>query len=86
MEPVDDRTIVFFMRGDRIYRNRLREECRDLQYAKEISYVISGGGKLAQVCDGQPITIKERQALCALGEFHPISAEEAQALAATDKR
>jgi hypothetical protein len=34
MEPIDDRTILFYMRGGAIYRNTLRQECRDLQYSK----------------------------------------------------
>lgn len=85
MEPVDDRTILFFMRGDRVLRNTLREECRDLQYSKDIRYSINAG-RLSQVCDGHPITIVERNALCALGAFSPITEDEARALAATDKR
>jgi hypothetical protein len=41
---------------------------------------------LAQICDGHALEITERNAACVLGEFQPITADEARALAATDKR
>jgi len=81
---IDDRTILFNVRG-KFYRNYLPATCRDLAYHDRITYAIPGSA-LEQICAGNLILVVDRQlradgAPCALGQFYPISKEEAEILA-----
>ncbi|HEX5045643.1 MAG TPA: hypothetical protein VFX89_00850 [Gammaproteobacteria bacterium] len=81
---VDDRTIVFNVRG-RYYRNYLQATCRDLAFHDRITYANPSGGSLEQICSGTQILVVDRLlrtdgAPCKLGQFLPISKEEAEIL------
>jgi hypothetical protein len=81
---VDDRTIVFNVRG-KYYRNYLQATCRDLAFHDRITYANPGGGSLEQICGGTQILVVDRQlrtdgAPCKLGQFYPITKEEAEIL------
>ena len=82
---IDDRTILFFMRGNRIYRNYLPSTCRDLARHDRIAYGTSGGSALAQICSNNAILVLDRDlrtngAPCPLGPFYPITKDEAELL------
>jgi hypothetical protein len=81
---LDDRTILFYLRGNKeVYRTYLPRECPGLERADRFSYRTHNG----QLCDVDTITVLEEIGLslsptftCRLGEFHPISREEAEEL------
>jgi hypothetical protein len=80
---LDDRTVLFFMRGDVVYRNYLSKTCPGLDRQDSFSYRTTGG----RLCKMDTITVLERDPVrastgftCALGEFRPISTEEADEL------
>jgi hypothetical protein len=81
---IDDRTIVFRMRGNReVYRNYLPRECPGLERNDRFSHRTMNG----QLCDIDTITVLEQFAgrinesfTCRLGEFIPITREEAEEL------
>jgi hypothetical protein len=82
-DVVDDQTIIFFMRGKRIFRNYLPRKCPGLEREDRFSYQTTN----SRLCDIDTITVLEQWGsrlqpgfTCALGAFHPISAEEAEAL------
>lgn len=78
---IDDRTIIFFMRGKRIYRNYLPHTCPRLAIEDRFGYRVTG----ARVCRGDTLTVLPRVGLatyCQLGEFQPITAEEVEELRA----
>lgn len=82
---VDDRTILFYMRGrTEAYLNELPRECRRLSREERFSYQSRTG----RLCDADTITVLEsfggrfqRGATCPLGRFAPITRTEADALA-----
>jgi hypothetical protein len=83
---VNDRQVVFFMRGGTtFYRNDLDVACQVLT-AGETRLVLhfqnTGSAKLARVCDTHSFTVERQTSRigCGLGRFHPITAEEAAAL------
>ena len=76
----DDQTILFYMRGNDVYRNTLRNECRGLERENRISYRVTAN----RLCSTDSITVLEnfgsslgRGRSCGLGEFYPISKEDA---------
>ena len=78
---VDDRTILFYMRGSRVYRNILERECPRLEREGRFMYEIRG----YRLCDIDTISVLDRFGsgfsrgfTCRLGEFHPITREEAE--------
>jgi Family of unknown function (DUF6491) len=80
---VDDRTILFFMRGKKVYRNYLPRKCPNLERQNRIMYKTHG----ARLCDVDTITVLEQWGArltpgftCPLGEFHPITPEEVEDL------
>src|SRR5262245_43557193 len=82
---LDDRTILFNVRG-KFYRNYLQATCRDLAFHDRITYAKPSGSSLEQICGGTLILVVDRQlktdgAPCRLGQFYPITKEEADALA-----
>jgi hypothetical protein len=82
-EVVDDQTVLFFMRGGDVYRNRLTRSCPGLEREKRFTYRVYGN----QLCRIDTITVLESRAFgltdgftCALGDFQPISVDEAERL------
>ena len=80
---VDDRTILFYMRGGTIYRNFLDIKCFDLGRTKRFSYE----NRTGQLCAVNAITVFDpfgfgtRAGMtCGLGEFRAITEEEAEFL------
>ncbi|HJR69747.1 MAG TPA: hypothetical protein VKA43_06885 [Gammaproteobacteria bacterium] len=82
---VNDRQVVFFMRGDTYYRNDLDAACQSLT-AGETRLVLhfrnTGSAKMARVCGTDAFTVERQTSRigCGLGSFHPITADEAAAL------
>lgn len=82
-EVVDDYNILFYMRGDKIYQNRLPHRCPGLKRERRFMYRTS----LSQLCDLDIITVLYSAGpgfspgpSCGLGRFYPISRDEAEAL------
>ena len=80
---VDDQTIIFHMRGKRAYLNYLDRKCPSLERQERFAYQSTGG----RLCDNDMITVLEQWGArlapgfsCPLGEFQPISQEEAEDL------
>lgn len=78
-EVIDDYTILFFMRGNQIYRNQLPRRCPTLAREDRFSYRTTSN----RLCDIDTVTVLEQRGLrleagftCGLGPFHPITAEE----------
>ena len=78
-QAVDDRTILFFMHGKKIYRNYLPRKCPGLQRQNRIMYKTRG----SRLCDVDTITVLEQWGArlepgftCSLGSFLPITQEE----------
>ena len=71
----DDRTVDFFMRGDRVYRNRLRHECSGLAFEESFAYRTSTG----RLCSVDLITVNRGGGglgpTCALGSFQRIETQ-----------
>ena len=80
IEIIDDQTILFYMRGRRVYRNILDRSCRGLDDRSRIRYDVRGG----RLCSSDTITVLQLfggidpGVICFLGEFHPITREEAE--------
>ena len=84
-EVVSDRAILFYMRGGDIYLNKLPHRCPGLEFEEAFMYRTSIG----QLCDLDIISVLDDIGFgfspgvsCGLGMFHPVSADEAQALEA----
>ena len=80
-EVIDDKTILFYMHGGRVYQNILERECPRLEREGRFMYEIRGH----RLCDIDTITVLDRLGAgfsrgfrCRLGEFHPITREEAE--------
>lgn len=80
---IDERTIVFYMRGRDIYRNELAIDCRSLVREKRFSYDLHTN----RLCNTDHITVLEYWGStlqpgisCGLGLFYPITKEEAEFL------
>lgn len=78
-EAIDDYTILFFMRGNQIYRNQLPRRCPTLAREDRFSYRTTSN----RLCDIDTVTVLEQRGLrleagftCQLGPFHPITEEE----------
>ena len=81
---LDDRTILFRMRGGDYYVNYLRNDCPGLVREERFSYRSSGG----RLCQIDMIRVLEQFGgfiqegmSCGLGAFYPITGEEAEFLA-----
>ena len=81
MRAVDDKTILFFMRGPdgEIFRNDVQGVCRGLERNRSISYQTTSVGN-PRLCRSDLITVEETGVACRLGEFRLISADEAENL------
>lgn len=82
-EIIDDRNILFYMRGDQAYLNTLPNRCPGLREERTFMYRTT----LSQLCDLDVITVLYNQgfgftpgASCGLGRFYPITKAEADAL------
>lgn len=80
---IDDQTILFYMRGDDVYQNVLRNECSGLKREDRFSYKTLGGN----LCRTDTVTVLQRFGggfdagrTCGLGPFVRISEEEADFL------
>ena len=80
---IDDQTILFYMRGKKVYRNYLPRNCPNLASEDRFMYETHS----SRLCSVDTITVLEqwgagfqRGFTCKLGEFQPLSAEEAQDL------
>ncbi len=80
---VDDRTVLFYMRGGDIYRNVLRYDCPRLKRENRFSYRVIAN----RLCNVDTITVIERfggslssGVSCGLGKFYGISEGEADFL------
>ncbi|HEX6993138.1 MAG TPA: hypothetical protein VF339_03235 [Gammaproteobacteria bacterium] len=75
-EVIDDRTLVFHMRGGGLYLNNLDRECPGLKREERFMYSPTGN----RLCSIDTVTVLEQWAFgltrgftCSLGMFHPIS-------------
>jgi hypothetical protein len=82
-QAVDDRTILFYMRGKKVYRNYLPRKCPGLERENRIMYKTRG----SRLCDVDTITVLEQWGArlspgftCPLGSFVPITLEEVEDL------
>jgi hypothetical protein len=94
-EATDDQNIIFFMRGQRAYRNHLPRKCPGLERENRISYKLTGTRRL---CSTDTITVLEESVFgggvgvggfregftCRLGEFVPLSPAEIEELEARE--
>jgi len=76
---LDDRNILFVMRNNKIYRNVLPRECRDLARFGAFSYQTTYG----RVCDIDQISVGGvgTGRNCRLGPFYPVTVRELKAMA-----
>jgi hypothetical protein len=86
---LDDRTILFYMRGKRAYRNYLPRKCPGLEREERFMYETRSN----RLCSVDTITVLEQWNArltpgfsCRLGEFHPLTREEVEDLERIDKR
>ena len=83
-EAIDDQNILFYMRGNKVYRNHLPRRCPRLKEENRFSYRVTSG----QLCDVDTITVLEQFGIgglqpgftCGLGDFVPLSPEEIEDL------
>lgn len=87
-EVIDDRTILFFLKNDEIYVNRLRNRCHGLGFEESFMYETTTG----QLCSLDLITVLRdmgfgftRGASCALTAFQRISEADARSLQARER-
>lgn len=82
-EVIDDQNILFYMLGDRIYRNHLQHPAPGLDKNQPFMYRTVS----SQLCRSEILTVLERwgfgytaAASTTLGEFVPIDEEQAEVL------
>lgn len=79
---VDDKTILFYMSGNRVYRNELPDGCPRLAAEGRFSYERRVGQRVGRLCSIDAITVLESfrevpfGATCRLGQFYPITEAE----------
>ena len=78
-EPIDDQNIIFYMRGDKAYRNTLPRTCPGLLREGRIAWAT----QTSRLCSIDTITVLENYGVgfrpgftCRLGEFVPLSPAE----------
>src|SRR5690606_6215645 len=88
-EVIDDNTILFYMRGNEIYRNVLPHRCPGLHREQQFMYRVT----TSQLCSVDVITVLDNiggrfmpGASCGLGKFQPISEEAAEEIKAIAER
>ena len=80
---VDEQNILFYQRGGRIYLNILDQACLGLHRNGTFTYTVQSGARYVRLCDSDTITVLEpsgRGFSCGLGEFHPVSQLQAEAM------
>jgi hypothetical protein len=82
---VDSRTILFFLKGNKVFRNQLPQSCPVLEPGEtRLVYhyrTQPRSVKLTRLCDTDSITVERKgTTACRLGQFVPITAAEAEAL------
>jgi hypothetical protein len=82
---IDDQTILFYMRDNRVFRNYLPRECPGLAREDRFMYETH----TTRLCSIDLITVLEQWGsrfqpgfTCRLGDFHPMSPEEVEDLEA----
>lgn len=86
-QVIDDRNVLFYMRGNLVYRNELPESCPRLAYEGRFLYERRVGQRIGRLCSIDSITVLESfgalpyGATCRLGKFHPITQTEADDIA-----
>lgn len=82
-EVIDDRNVLYHMRGRTIYHNILPRQCGGLAREKRFSYSTTMG----RLCNLDSITVLYNDPFglgsgnsCQLGKFHKITREDAKAL------
>jgi hypothetical protein len=77
---LDRRNILFYMRGNRVYRNVLPKDCNPLRRYSAISYDSTYG----RICDNDHIRVLSAGIgsgwRCGLGKFYPLTQQEYDAL------
>ena len=88
-EVLDDRSIVFHMRGREAFLNRLERDCPGLDREKRFMYEV----RSAQLCNVDTISVLEdwgvgvaRGFTCPLGPFQKVSDDELADLRAQTRR
>ena len=82
-DVVDDRNILFYMKGGKIYRNHLPYPCSGLKINDTFMYRTS----LNQLCNVDIITVLDNMGFgfmprnsCGLGQFYPVTKEDVKML------
>ncbi len=82
-EVIDDRNVLFYMRGSTVYHNILPHQCGGLAREDRFSYTTSIGRlcslDMIRVLYSDPFGLREGNA-CQLGKFHKITREDAKAM------
>ena len=79
---IDNRTILFYMRGNRVYRNELPNDCPRLADEGSFAYERRVGQRVGRLCKVDTITVLESfradpfGSTCRLGMFYPITQAE----------
>ena len=82
-EVIDDRTILFHMKGEKIWQNKLPHRCFGLKFEDGFGYATS----LSQLCSTDIITVLNRGTKCGLGQFVEYTKEDQeQAKKAKEKK
>jgi len=85
-EIIDDRNILFHMRGKTVYHNILPHQCGGLAREDRFSYTTTIGRlcslDMIRVLYTDPFGLREGNS-CSLGKFHEISREDAKAMKET---
>lgn len=61
---VNPSTVLFYMRGGKVFQNDLRGSCSGLAFH---GFVVTGHN--SEICGGQGITVIETHQVCQLGKF-----------------
>ena len=82
-EAVDQRTVLFSMKGNKFYRNVLPADCAILASGETllVYHYRTQSVKLTRLCDTDSFTVERKPGhACRFGQFHPITPAEAAAL------
>ncbi len=82
-EILDDRNILFYMTGDKVYRNFLPRRCPGLSRHEAFSYET----RISQLCRADRITVLDSLGFggipgpsCGLGKFYPVTENEIESM------
>jgi hypothetical protein len=74
-EILDDSTILFHMKGGKIWKNSLPHKCFSLKFEDGFSYATS----LSELCNTDIIHVIRQGTTCGLGDFVPYDAKAEKA-------